>query len=332
MSPKEAQMVIGTQADDDYILRPKAHADLYRETAPALSTMLEDAGLAAEADSYDRYNADAVAARNIYITRMSHVNTAVLITAICGALSMAVVVLTSHFSWIPSWLGRALAGLTVLATALGAYGLYVLREGRLLETWMETRAAAETQRIGYFAALGERAEASADSDLVQLILEYIRRYQFELQRAFYTMRSKQHAATADSTVKLGALGAFIAALSGLASVMNSGPWAALGALTVAGAALGAFSVGREQMNQDRRNAERYRRTADALSAIAKTLTPVREAAATGNGAAVAEFTTAVNEQVSLEHRQWLDGSEGAKAALRRLEQALGEGNNQHAGN
>ena len=49
---------------------------------------------------------------------------------------------------------------------------------------------------------------------------------------------------------------------------------------------------------------------------------VRVAAAMGATAVVEEFVTAVHEQLSLEHRQWLEGGESTRSAVAKLEEAL----------
>jgi hypothetical protein len=54
---------------------------------------------------------------------------------------------------------------------------------------------------------------------------------------------------------------------------------AVNALSVFGAALGAYAIGREQMTQDRRSAERYDRTFSALTALAERFDRVRDAVA-----------------------------------------------------
>ena len=47
--------------------------------------------------------------------------------------------------------------LAVVGTELGSVGLYILREGKLLENWMRKRATAETHRIDYFESVLQRA-------------------------------------------------------------------------------------------------------------------------------------------------------------------------------
>jgi hypothetical protein len=180
---------------------------------------------------------------------------------------------------------------------------------------------AETARIGYFSHLGEVAGTSQDKSLLALILEYFRRYQLDVQRSFYKNHGEKHLLSANRTVALGAIGTVIAAVANLGGA-PAGLWVTFGTLGVIGASLTTLAATREQTNQDRRNGERYGRTRDALDVLAARLSEVRAAASQGNGNAVKEFIAAMNEQVSLEHRQWLEGSEATVAALARLEDAL----------
>jgi hypothetical protein len=99
-------------------------------------------------------------------------------------------------------------------------------------------------------------------------------------------------------------------------------WAALGALAVFGAALQGFAATRKAVDQDRRNVERYGRTLEALQALRARLDDVRAGVAAGSRPVLVEFVAAVQDQVSLEHRQWLEGAESTRAAVGRLDEAL----------
>jgi len=136
------------------------------------------------------------------------------------------------------------------------------------------------------------------------------------------VRAREHEESADLIVTIGAVGAGMATLFGALGAASDGAWAAVGVLSVAGAALGAFAATRELMNDDRRNSERYGRTWEALQSLSARGDDVKQAAAAGDAEVVKEFVSAVNDQVSLEHRQWLEGSESAATALSRLTNAL----------
>jgi hypothetical protein len=97
---------------------------------------------------------------------------------------------------------------------------------------------------------------------------------------------------------------------------------------VFGAALQAFAAARESLNQDRRNAERYDNTAQALQGLRERLDDVRSGIAAGSPSVLGEYVGAVQDQLSLEHRQWLEGAENMQAAVARLEKALSSGASQ----
>lgn len=320
MADSEPRSIIGKQEDGDFLLAPRTHSSGLRMSAPALADVLEDARMTVTAEQYEEHDDKAIKAQGNYKSLMFRGSLAVFVSAVCGAAMMASELFVQQNIANP-YATKALSLLGGAAGCYAGYCLYRLREGRMLETWMGERARAETARIGYFAYLGETAAASQDRSLIALILEYFRRYQLDVQRAFYKNRGEGHLLSANRTVTLGAIGTVIAALANLSGA-PAGFWVTFGTLGVVGASLTTFATTREQTNQDRRNAERYGRTRDALDALAAKLTEVRAAAGQGNGNAVKEFIAAVNEQVSLEHRQWLEGSEATVAALAKLEDAL----------
>ena len=204
--------------------------------------------------------------------------------------------------------------------------LFRVKEGRLLEDWMTARARAETKRLSYFTWLVEQSATPLDIDLELLKLEYFRRYQLDLQIAYYRTRRTEHRRSAERTLSIAAWSVVLAAIaSGTAGVLGAGKapeWAALGSLAVFGAALQAFAAAREATNQDRRNAERYERSAVALQGLRERLDDVRGGIAAGSRSVLVEYVAAVQDQLSLEHRQWLEAAESTQAGVARLDKAL----------
>lgn len=322
---ERAVHVIGEQQDGDYILSPVAHAELYEEGAPRLSEALSGSALQTIAVQFERLDREAGSAQASYKSTMNRANVAVLVAAVLGAFMMAAEILSAKYAALH--LGVPSLGVgAAIASALGAMWIYRARQGRLLEAWMSQRAAAETARLEYFAALTRlREDAEPDPELLALKLEYFRRYQLEMQIQYYAARRRDHRRSAERSARLGGIAVALAALAtGVGGIIGAsdGSWSALGVLGVMGAALGAYAGAREAMNQDRRNAERYGRTLVALEKLKARIGDVRKAAAAGNASAVEEYVAAVNDQISLEHRQWLEGGEGARDALARLEKAL----------
>ncbi|MDD9717922.1 hypothetical protein PVW48_14275 [Dinoroseobacter sp. PD6] len=323
MDWREAEEIIGCKGEGDYLLDLPAHEARYREKAPVLADLMVSAASRSAVQSYARFDAAAIAAQRGYRRAMSCANLGALFTSVFGAGAMAWTILAGAGGPLAGY-GAGATVLSVgaaISAAAGAAGLYWLRHGRLLETWMGKRAEAETHRIGYFSGLLARA-AEGPQESAMLALEYVRRYHFDVQRTYYDHRARQHEASANRTLAIGAAGAFLATLSSFVSVGADGSLQAISALGVFGAAIGAYAIGREQMTQDRRNAERYDRTYSALVAITAKLDEVRAAVAAGRTGAASAFGAAVNEQISNEHRQWLEGQEAAREALERIETAL----------
>lgn len=323
VSPEQAAEAIGNQPAGDYTLDLAAHLERYKDVAP-LARLLRSTPLRLIREDYARAGAEAVAAQRRYKGTMSRANAAVLGVAALSALMMAAQIVSPKLE-IPGLL-LALGILSALVGAGATMWLFRARQGDMLDTWMHDRAEAETYRISYFAAVTKPTDAHApDIDYNLLRLEYFRRYQLDVQKNYYEFRGRAHGRSADKTLNL-ASGAVI--VSTFASLLTAGLGAvnglatALGAVGVFGAALSSYAGSREALSQDRRNAERYGRTYKALRALEAKLDDVRKSVAAGNEQALAEFANAVNEQISLEHRQWLEETEATRSALAKLEEAL----------
>jgi hypothetical protein len=78
------------------------------------------------------------------------------------------------------------------------------------------------------------------------------------------------------------------------------------------------------LGQHRRNEELYGKTNDALAELEGKLDEVRAATVKGDRESVKQFVAAVHEQLSLEHKQWLDAAENTEASLANLDKALAE--------
>jgi hypothetical protein len=328
MNPDQAAALIGEQPPGEYALDLAAHADRYKDVTP-LVPLLRSARLRAIREQYDQADAAAAVAQTRYKTTMWRVNAAVLAAASLSALMMAAQILTPKLP-IPG-LVPVLGILSALSGAAATMWLFFVRQGKMLDAWMQRRAEAETQRLSYFTVVAQPDAADPpDTDLDMLRLEYFRRYQLDIQKNFYQFRGAAHGVAADKTLYLGGGAVF---LSAAASLLTAGLGAvngiatALGVLGVFGAALSSYANSREALSQDRRNAERYARTRIALGGLEERLDRVRSAVAHGNRQALTEFAGAVNEQISLEHRQWLEATEATRTAVAKLEEALSKTQN-----
>ncbi len=324
-----ARTIVGEHEASDYLLRPKEHAALFKTSAPDLAALLGMEKPTAIAKQYLHRAGQAKDAQKSFKRTAAAANIAIMISAVTSALLMAAQILSA-----PSTDGAAplapgltlfvlpLGVISAVAAAVATAALFVTRSGNLLESWMGKRALAETARLAYFSALTSDPKPAA---LDLLTLEYFRRFQCDAQDAFFDQRGEAHRRSSRRTLWIAVAGVFVSALAGAFGVANvaAGQTTALAAIAVIGAAVSAYAAAREAMTQDSRNAERYDRTLEALRGLVGTrLDDVRAAVAGGDHAPLVEFVSAVNEQLSLEHRQWLESGEATKEGLAKLDAAL----------
>jgi hypothetical protein len=327
----DAAGIIGSGSPSDYRLSPVEHAEQLKTSAPKLAALLTRSAPVELARQYAEADGEALAAERTFKRWVIRANWAVLATATASALLMAVALLTGTLGGLTQTTLIVLALIGVLAGGIASMSLFRVKEGRLLEDWMTARARAETKRLSYFSYVVNSSVQPLDVHLELLKLEYFRRYQLDLQLAYYKTRRSGHRNSAERTLSISAGSVLVAAVaSGAAGVLGAmrSEWAALGSLAVFGAALQAFAASRESINQDRRNAERYENTAQALQGLRERLDDVRLGITAGSTSVLGEYVGAVQDQLSLEHRQWLEGAENMQAAVARLEKALSSGASQ----
>jgi SMODS and SLOG-associating 2TM effector domain 1 len=327
----DAARIIGSGGPGDYGLSPVEHAAQLKDSAPQLAALLTRSAPVELARQYADADTEALAAERTFKRWVIRANWAVLATATVSALLMAAALLAGRLGGLTQTILIVLALIGVATGGFASMSLFRVKEGRLLEDWMTARARAETKRLSYFNYIVNSSAGPLDIQLELLKLEYFRRYQLDLQLAYYKTRRSGHRNSAERTLDISAGSVLVAAIaSGAAGVLGAlrSEWAALGSLAVFGAALQAFAAARESLNQDRRNAERYDNTAQALLGLRERLDDVRLGIAAGSTSVLGEYVSAVQDQLSLEHRQWLEGAENMQAAVARLDKALSSGASQ----
>jgi hypothetical protein len=327
----DAARIIGSGGPGGYGLSPVEHAAQLKDSAPQLAALLTRSAPVELARQYADADTEALAAERTFKRWVIRANWAVLATATVSALLMAAALLAGRLGGLTQTILIVLALIGVATGGFASMSLFRVKEGRLLEDWMTARARAETKRLSYFNYIVNSSAGPLDIQLELLKLEYFRRYQLDLQLAYYKTRRSGHRNSAERTLDISAGSVLVAAIaSGAAGVLGAlrSEWAALGSLAVFGAALQAFAAARESLNQDRRNAERYDNTAQALLGLRERLDDVRLGIAAGSTSVLGEYVSAVQDQLSLEHRQWLEGAENMQAAVARLDKALSSGASQ----
>jgi hypothetical protein len=311
---------IGSRDDQDWVITPAGHAVLYADAAPSLAAVLRSSAVVVVAQRFEALDARALEDQRTFNTTSSRARVAVFCAAIASALLLAGGGLSGTWPTLGRGLIAVAAVGAVVAGALATMWIQRVKQGQLLERWMTARAEAETARLRYFELVADRG-TEADSSL---LLEYFRRYQLDVQRRYYGDRSGDHRKAADRALghsTWGVAGGSI--FTGLASTgMVNVALTGFAAVGLAGQAWGALAANEEATAQNRRNAERYGRTRLALDRIYERLDEVRAAVAGGHREVLTEFVQVVQEQLSLEHRQWLEEMHGAGTAIGRLEELL----------
>jgi hypothetical protein len=191
--------------------------------------------------------------------------------------------------------------LGAISGALGSMWVYRSREGKLLDAWVSARAAAETLRRQYFETVTSIVEKTNSPIMVVLLaFEYFRRYQMDVQIAFYNRRAEDHRRAASKLLSastfLVALASASAAIAAILSGRNPA-WVSVAALGTVATAFASFAATQESVNQSRQNAERYTVACDALSLLKRKLDAVRAAAAADEREPVTQFVAAVHDQI-----------------------------------
>jgi SMODS and SLOG-associating 2TM effector domain 1 len=252
---------------------------------------------------------------------------------IAGVLSGLVLALPAMLSDMPpagpgqiewkTWLPRLMGVATLALGAIAALATYKAREGNRLQRWLSARSGAEMARSGVFMTIAERA-ASGAGETMLAALELVNRDLLENQRAWFRKRANEHRRSSDWTTSWGGLATALAFVGGsgavIASFVPSQTWLAVSG--VVGAAIGAYAVNREALRLDRANAGGYEKAAVALDAIAMRYDTVEAEVRAGKPDALRAFTAAITEQLSAEHKRWLEGSAQAEAVLGKLDGQL----------
>ncbi len=327
---KKARSAIGLKTQDDYKITPTDFPDNFENSAPEISTILKHSSFKEKARRYEQHDALAISSQTKFKTFAHQATWAICSAAVAGSLLAGLSAANidpdntiTSILFILGFISSAGGGIAV-------YRLYQIKSEKLLERWMAARAKAETERLGYFNSLSRYLVNNCKTDIyLHLLFVFMfKRYQLEVQRIYYTTRGGEHRISLDKTTKIGAVAALCLAFgSGMLGMIGAFlpdflPFAALGTI---GAAISAVASRREDLNQDERNAERYGRTADILSKIAEKHDDVLAIVQEGkNPEIIIEYVDAVNDQLSLEHRQWTSDSSGMSSALSSLEKSLSD--------
>ena len=326
-----AKEIIGQNREDDYILDPSGHAELFSVNSPEVGKILKSSDVSTTAKEFKHWDNKANYAQREFKTWSKRANWTVFLTACFSAGLLATGVLLTIPTLgdrVVDFIVGSFAFGSVLCGAFAAVCISRIRSGGLLEQWMQNRAEAETQRINYFNIIvsdRQHANTSSTVPVALLQLEYFRRFQLDVQLAYYRVRARQHSYLSKKarSMSIWAMGgvALVNGLTGVFGIVDT-KLAAIAGVALVLQAFASKVTNTEAVNQDGRNAERYERTRSVLAKLSGKLDKVRQRILEGNKEVLSSFVEAVHEQLSLEHRQWLKATDERLSAIGKLEQHL----------
>jgi uncharacterized membrane protein HdeD (DUF308 family) len=296
-----------------------------------LDPIVKSSAVRVHREAFQRLDAEAQGQERSFRRELTIANVCLMFAGVLSGLVLTTVPLwsddpvteaTGPEAWT-RWLPRALGIATLVLGAVAALYTYKAREGNRLQRWLGARSGAELARSSMYLAIAEQV-ASRPGNLAGEAFKLINQELLEGQRRWYRRRASEHRRSSEWTTVWGGLATALSFIGGsgavIASFEPSQTWIVL--CGVIGAAFGAYAVNRESLRLDKANAEGYEKTAAALDAIASRYDAVEAEINAGRGDAVSAFTRAIAEQLSAEHKRWLEASTQAQSILRKLDAQL----------
>jgi hypothetical protein len=328
---KKAIDVIGSNEIDDYIINPTGHASRYKNKAEELVNILNSEEIRDIAVDYEKKDTKAINMKNHFRKLLIRAHIFALLAVFFSAalatssawsniLGTQNVMSNQSLAWI-------LTGLSIFFSFSTGLTIRSIKYHKRLENWMITRAEAEEKRLLYFykiAELYKKVELSTSGKLH--IFEYFRRFQLDVQMSFYLVKGSEHKKSSQFYFSLSAIALFFVlilnAFSGFLGAEKGLEYTSLAMLALFAQTAATLIMNIEAVDQDRRNAERYGRTYEALELLQARLDPAREQIVSGNSEILTKFIEAVHEPLSTEHRQWRVAFNERYSAIGRLEEQL----------
>jgi hypothetical protein len=311
----------------------KEESNGFADRSAALGGVLSGGEATRIVAAYEREDQRAIEEQGRFFSVATRLNRTVMVTAGVGALILALGVLQPwlqqhvypRFDQVISWIVAALGFFGLLVGGYAAALLYELNAGDLAREWMQSRARAEQLRREYFDRVVAHA-ATADSATQDAALDLVTKHLLQDQLTYFAQRGKRHEAAAGHWLRLAAFATGVATVGVTAGGMVGavgGPWLlAIAALGAIGTAVVSFAASQEAIGQERERAQRFRNNVDALELLARQIEDVRGAIGRGATDALVTFTTAINQQLSLELGRFLGGGESIRASITKLSQQI----------
>ena len=318
----DAIEILGSsQPDDDWILKPDQHADLLPDEAAPLVAILRNSKINTIITKYKDADKKAIHAQKKYKLFSKFGISSASAAALIGAVFLFLKSSSDPGTFLYK-LGENYESLILsaeaIAIALTALFSYLLKHNKYFLKWMNQRAKAETERIRLFeiVCLHKCPEPNKNNciELYQLQLEYFRRYQLEVQLRYYKGRSEQHEKAASKLISVGGgITFFIVLATAMTSIFDNGEIiAALVLIGIAAPVILSAHGNLKLINQDERNSLRYANTYGRLLELEGNLSDIRNKISNGDRDELIEFVSTVNNEISVEHREWIKIQDAAE--------------------
>ncbi len=316
---------LGQQAADDWRLEPASHAASLPAAAGPLARILQRPELRSLIAVYGPADSAAGRAQKEY-KRLA------MTAAVAGFASVTLggLMLLPPDDALPSALANLVPMIEVVLVAVSFVASLLLALSKPFERWMQERAKAENARVGLFNSVLAADEPARPDELptLPLQLEYFRRYELDVQRAYYAGRGRQHQRSVTKASLWRVVALLLVGCASLPLVFSIlGPEHTPGPMTwllnlfakpdesaqrillctsVVGGGLQGLLAAYSLLTQSERNAPRYQDAARNLEDLsAEPLTAARAAAAAGDRETVDAYVGIVHDELTAEHREWI---------------------------
>lgn len=282
---------------------------------PELAAILQTTPVTLRIESYDRHDEQAIDQQ----ARLKREATIANLCLLGAGFVSAVVLLASSMAPDNKPLLYVLGLLIILLGSIGAFFSHIARDQGRGQRWLTSRGEAEVARFDVFKEIAHKA-ADAGPRAALYGLALVVTHLLNDQRFWMVGRAARHRTSSERSSLLSGLAVALAFVGGSGAIVagysKDALWLVL-AGTI-GAALTAYAVNREALLRDRANAERYEKAGVSLDGLAGRVDDIAAHLRAGEAQAVVAFTDAVADQLSGEHKQWLEGTAQADAVLEKL--------------
>lgn len=328
-----AAAAIGSHQSGDYVLRLREHACAMPPEAGPLRRILERPAVQAVIAGYDTHNSDAIKWQRRYLF-WGKVGIWTAVASIVPALLLTVAPIT-----LPPLANVAASVLVWLLLCVSWACFIYLMRSQPQEKWYTARGNAEALRKRLFErvlAIDDETPGPNEIELLPLQIEYFRRYQLDVQRAYYTVTIAKTCArafradlvrSAAGLIPFAALGLTLAVaitawseqgfvhplltnIGGVLQRIETGHFDTAGiGLAILLSALSAGLFAAAQLDNFRRNAVRYRNALKRINDIAEHphfgLARAHELAEHGDRTGATRLVAEMHAVMSAEFSEWV---------------------------